>query len=72
LQTAHLAVTAVDAGDFAVLYDVDPSLIGRASIAPGDRIVPGGAGTGLNCGTDDRKAGIGVIVKVRYMSLEGR
>jgi MoxR-like ATPase len=42
------AVADVDAGDFAILDDVDAAAVGAARIAPGHRVVPGGTATRCN------------------------
>ena len=47
---------AQEAGDLAILDDVDAAPVGAARIAPGDRIVAGGAGARLHQAADDGKA----------------
>ena len=47
---------AQEAGDLAILDDVDAAPVGAARIAPGDRIVAGGAGAPLHQAADDREA----------------
>ena len=46
----------LEAGDLAILDDVDAARIGRARIAPGDGIVPRHAAAALQAGADDRIA----------------
>ena len=54
----HPAGLASNAGDLAILDDVDPALIGAAGIAPGHGIMADGAAAALQEPALDRKAGI--------------
>ena len=47
---------AQEAGDLAILDDVDAAPVSSARIAPGDRVVPGGAGARLHQPAKDGKA----------------
>ena len=58
LDADHLAALAADAGDFAVLDDVDAACAGGAGEAPGDRVVAGGAAAALQGAAHDRVADI--------------
>ena len=48
---------AQEARHFALLDDVDAEAVGGAGITPGDRVVAGGAGAGLEDGALHGKAG---------------
>ena len=52
------AVLDAEAGDFAILDDVDAALVGGAGIAPGDGVMAHGAAAMLGEAALDRKAGI--------------
>ena len=54
----HAAVLDPDAGDLAVLHDVDAARIGSAGVAPGDGIVPHRAAAPLQEPAMDREAGV--------------
>ena len=59
LERLHGAVrVAADAGDLAVLDDVDAERVGRARIAPGDRVVPRRAAAALQRRAHHRVADI--------------
>ena len=56
LDADHAAVAHVDAGDFAVLDQVDPASVGTAGKAPGHRVVAGRACARLLEAAVDREA----------------
>ena len=56
LDALHPAVLDAEAGDLAVLDDVDAAGVGAASIAPGDRVVAGHAAAALQRGAEHRIA----------------
>ncbi len=56
LDADDLAAVARDAGDLAVLDDVDPARVGGARVAPGNGIVARGAAARLHEAADDRVA----------------
>ncbi len=60
---------AADAGDFAVLQDVDAEVVGRAGIAPGHRVVPRRAAAPLQGRAQDRIAHVGGDVQRRAVGL---
>jgi hypothetical protein len=53
---------AADAGDLAILDDVDAAIRRAARIAPGDRVVAGGAAAPLQRRADDRIARVGEML----------
>jgi len=63
LDAPTFAVFDVEAGDLAILDDIDAARIGAARIAPGHRIMPHRAATPLKKPALDRKAGIVEIEK---------
>ncbi len=52
------AIVDADAGDLAILDDVDAAAVGAAGIAPGDGIMPHGAAAALQQAAHDREAAI--------------
>ena len=63
----HASVRNANAGNLAVLHDVDPAPIGGARIAPDDRIVPRRAAPALQQAALDRKARI-IEVQIRHQA----
>ena len=61
LDAGHAMSVAPDAGDLAVLDDVDTGFRGRARVAPGDRIVAHGAATPLQ---EPAEYGVAAIVEI--------
>ncbi len=59
------AVLAPDAGDLALLDDVDAQRVGPARITPGDGVVPGRAAAPLQRGPEHRIAGLRIQVEER-------
>ena len=53
-----------DAGDFALLDDVDAAGIRRAGVAPGDGVVPHRPAARLQQPAVDREAGVGRAVEI--------
>ena len=56
LDRGDTAAGESEAGDFAILDDVDAQRIGAAGIAPGDGVVPGDAAAALIEGAEDRES----------------
>ena len=54
-----------DAGDFAILDDVDAERVGAARIAPGHRIMPRRAAARLVIGAEDRIAAVRIVIDDR-------
>ena len=74
LDAADRAVgVAPDAGDLAVLDDVDAQRVGGARIAPGDRIVARGAAAALQGGAEHRVADVANVQRrAEGLGLLGR
>ena len=62
LDASDLAALDDEAGDFALLDDIDAMAVGRARIAPGDGVVARGAGAWLMDRAVDRPARVLGIV----------
>ena len=61
---------AQEAGDLAILDDVDAAPVGAARIAPGDGVVAGGAGARLHQPADDREARRARHVEARHLARD--
>ena len=66
LETGDAPAVARDAGDLAVLDDVDAERVGAARIAPGHGVVAAGAAARLVVGAEDRIAAVGIVVDDRH------
>ena len=69
LDAGHAPAVAPDAGDFAMLDDVDAGGRGRARIAPGDRVVAHGAAAPLQKSAEHRVAPV-IQVHQRHQRLD--
>jgi hypothetical protein len=70
LDASHHAVFAANAGDFAVLDEIDAEAIGGAGIAPGDGIMARRTATLLQQAAHDRKTGM-IEIQERQHLLQG-
>ena len=63
------AAVAADAGDLAVLDDVDAARVGAARVAPGDRVVARDAAAPLQRGAEDRIARVRRVLMIGTIAL---
>src|SRR5579883_3309170 len=70
LDPDHPAALAADAGDEAILDDVDAARIGGAREAPGDGVVPRRAAAALHHAAEDGVAGAAPDIEDRHLALQ--
>jgi hypothetical protein len=67
---AHAPVLDAEAGNLAILDDVDATCVRRAGVAPGDRVMACGAAARLEQAAEDRIARIVGAIEQRHPSCE--